>query len=93
MAEKDSDDSANPYLLPRPQFEMADGGEYYIETHDKNYIDHVLLRCVEFTPKKLFIEIDRPMDNLINVIFDMTFAEFKRASRLVRIIRRLRCAR
>jgi hypothetical protein len=91
--EKDSGDSAYPYLLLQPQFGMQDGGECYIETHDKNYIGHFLLRCVEFTPKKLSIELDRPMDNLINVTFDMTVADFKRASRVVGIIRRLRRAR
>jgi hypothetical protein len=87
-AEKDSGDSASPYLLLQPQFDVPDGGECYIETHDRNYAGHFLLRCVDFTPKKLFIELDRPMDNLINVTFDMTIAEFKRASRVVRIIRR-----
>jgi hypothetical protein len=92
-AEKDNGDPTNPYLLLQPQFETPDGGECYIETHDRNYIGHFMLRSVEFMPRKLFIEFDRPMHNRINVTFDMTIADFKKASRVVGIIRRLGRAR
>jgi hypothetical protein len=84
--EQDAGDSDSPYLLLQPQFEMPDGGECYIETHDKNYSGHFRLRRVEFTPKKLSIEFDRPMDNVINVTFDMTIAAFKKASRVIKTI-------
>jgi hypothetical protein len=86
-AEKDSDDSAGPYLLLQPQFEMPNGGECYIETHDSNYIGHFQLRRVEFTREKLSIEFDRPMDNVIDVTFDMTIADFKKAARVIKTIR------
>jgi hypothetical protein len=86
-AEQDAGASDSPYLLLQPQFEAPDGGEYYIETHDKNYCGHFRLRRVEFTPEKLSIEFDRPMDNVINVTFDMRVADFKRASRVVKTIR------
>jgi hypothetical protein len=85
-AEEDVGDSDSPYLVLQPQFETPDGGEYYIETHDKNYCGHFRLSRVEFTPEKLSIEFDRPMDNVINVTFDMTLADFKKASRVVRTI-------
>jgi hypothetical protein len=92
-AGQDAGDSDSPYLVLQPQFETPDGGEYYIETHDKNYCGHFRLRRVEFTPKKLSIEFDRPMDNVINVTFDMTIAAFKKASRVVKTIRQLKSPR
>jgi hypothetical protein len=92
-AEKDPGDPGSPYLLLQPQFEMPDGGECYIETHDRKYIGHFLLRRVEFTPEKLSIEFDRPADNLINVTFAMTIADFKNVSRVMRIIRQMKSAR
>jgi hypothetical protein len=85
--EADTDNPGSPYLLLQSQFETPDGGEYYIETHDKNYVGHFRLRRVEFTPKKLSIEFDRSMDNVINVTFNMTIAAFKKASRVVKTIR------
>jgi hypothetical protein len=33
----------DPYFLIQPQFEMPDGGEVYIESHDDNYIGHYLV--------------------------------------------------
>jgi hypothetical protein len=92
-AEEDVGDSDSPYLVLQPQFETPDGGEYYIETHDKNYCGHFRLSRVEFTPEKLSIEFDRPMDNVINVTFDMTIADFKKASRVVKTIRPLKSPR
>jgi hypothetical protein len=92
-ADKDPGDSDSPYLLLQPQFEMRDGGGCYIETHDRNYIGHFLLRRLEFTPKNQSIEFDRPMDNLINVTFDMTIADFKKVSRVVRILRPMKSTR
>ena len=88
-AEQDAGDSESPYLVLQPQFDTPDGGEYYIETHDKNYCGHFRLHRVEFTPEKLSIDFDRPMDNVINVTFDMTIAAFKKASRVVKTIRRV----
>ena len=58
----------------------------YIETHDKNYIGHFHLRCVEFTPQNLSIEFDRPADNLVSVTFAMAASDFEEASRVVTII-------
>jgi len=58
-AEQDSDDVDSPYLLIQRQFEDPDDDWCYIETHDKNYIGHFHLRCVEFTPQNLSIEFDR----------------------------------
>jgi hypothetical protein len=86
-AEAGTSDPGSPYLLLQPQFETPDGSECYIETHDENYIGHFRLRCVEFTPEQLSIEFDRLMDNVINVTFDMTIADFKRVSRVLKTIR------
>jgi hypothetical protein len=86
-SEKDTGDLDSPYLLLQPQFAMPDDVECYIETHDREYAGHFLLRRVEFTPEKLSIEFDRPMDNLIDVTFDLTIADFKKVSRVVKILR------
>ena len=89
-AEEDTDDPDSPYLLIQRQFEMPDGGRCYIETHDEKYIGHFLLLRIEFTPEKLSIEFDRPRDNLISVTFDMAISDFKKASRVVKIISHLK---
>jgi hypothetical protein len=68
-AEQDAGDSDSPYLVLQPQFDTPDGGEYYIETHDRNYCGHFRLRRVEFTPEKLSIEFDRPMIRSIHLNF------------------------
>lgn len=92
-AEEDTDDPGSPYLLIQRQFETPDGGECYIELRDERYVGHFLLRRVEFTSKTLSIEFDRPRDNLISVTFDMVASEFKKASRVVKIIGQIKSDR
>ena len=67
--EEDTDelDSDSPYLLIQSDFEMPYDGSCYVETHDERYRGHFLLRRIEFTPGKLEIELDRPINNLICV--------------------------
>jgi hypothetical protein len=86
-AEEDTDDPESPYLLLQPQFEVPDGDECYIETHDKEYSGHFRLRRIEFTPGRLLIELDRPADNLIIVTFAATASSFRKTSRVIKIIR------
>jgi hypothetical protein len=57
-----------------------------METHDEKYCSHFLLRRVDFTPQKLSIEFDRPMDNRVSVTFAMAATEFAEASEVVKII-------
>jgi hypothetical protein len=85
-AEQDSDDVDSLYLLIQRQFEDPDDDWCYIGTHDKNYIGHFRLRCVEFTPQNLSIEFDRPADNLVSVTFVMAASDFEDVSRVVKII-------
>ena len=85
-AEQESDDPDSPYLLIQRQFEDPDDHLCYIETHDKKYCGHFLLRRVDFTPQKLSIELDRPRDNLVSVTFAMAATEFAEASQVVKII-------
>ena len=68
------------------QFEDPDDHLCYIETHDQNYCGHFLLRRVDFTPQKLSVEIDRPMDNFVSVTFAMVETEFAEVSQVVKII-------
>jgi hypothetical protein len=85
-AEQDTDDTDSPYLLTQRQFEDRDDNWCYIETHYEKYCGHFLLRRVDFAPKKLSIEIDRPRDNLISVTFAIVATEFAEASQVVKII-------
>src|SRR5271163_4392648 len=85
-AEQESDDPDSPYLLIQRQFEDPDDHLCYIETHDKKYCGHFLLRRVDFTSQKLSIEIERPRDNFVSVTFAMVAAEFAEASQVVKII-------
>jgi hypothetical protein len=92
-AENDTDDPDSPYLLIQRQFETPDGGECYIETHDKKYVGHFLLRRVEFTSETLSIEFDRPSDNLISITFDMAASDFRKASKVVKHISQIKSGR
>jgi hypothetical protein len=85
--EEDSDelDSDSPYLLIQRSFEMSDGS-CYVETHDERYRGHFFLRRIEFTPARLAIELDRPIDNLICVTFRLGALEFEQASHVIKII-------
>ena len=49
----------SPYLLIQRQFEDPDGGECYVETHEKEYVGHFRLRSIEFSPSRLLLEIAR----------------------------------
>jgi hypothetical protein len=85
-AEEDAEDSDSPYLLIQRQFEDPEDELCYIETHDKKYIGHFILRRVEFTLHGLSIELDRPNDNLLSVTFTMAPSDFNEASRVMKII-------
>ena len=85
-AEQDADDLDSPYLLIERQFEVPDDNWCYIETHDKKYCGHFLLRRVDFTPQNLSITLDRPRDNLVSVTFALAATEFAEASEVVKII-------
>ena len=85
-AEPDTDDPDSPYLLIQRQFEDPDDNWCYIETHDEKYCGHFLLRCVDFAPQKLSIELDRPRDNFVSVTFAMVATEFAEASQVLKII-------
>jgi hypothetical protein len=86
--EEDTDelDSNSPYLLIQRDFEKPYDGSCYVETHDERYRGHFLLRRIEFTPGKLAIELDRPINNLIRVTFRMATSEFEIASHVIKII-------
>ena len=85
--EEDSDelDSDSPYLLIQRSFEMSDGS-CYVETHDERYCGHFFLRRIEFTPARLAIALDRPINNLICVTFRLAALEFEQASHVIKII-------
>ena len=44
------------------------------------------IRRVDFTPRQLSIELDRPRDNFVSVTFAMVATEFTDASQVLKII-------
>jgi len=87
FAEEDTDDPDRAYLIIQRQFEDPEKDDTcYIETHDRKYSGHFLLRRIEFTPERLSIELDRPNDNLISVTLRMAASEFEEASQVLKII-------
>ena len=52
-AEADPYEVSGPYLIVQRQFEMADQGQCYIETHDESYIGPFRLRLAELTRTRL----------------------------------------
>jgi len=87
FAEEDTDDDSDrAYLIIQRQFEDLEDDTCYIETHDRKYSGHFLLRRIEFTPERLSIEFDRPNDNLISVTLRMAASEFEEASQVLKII-------
>jgi len=86
FAEEDADDPDRPYLIIQRQFEDPEDDTCYIETHDRKYSGHFLVRRIEFTPERLSIELTRPNDNLISVTFRVAASEFEEASQVIKII-------
>ena len=83
---EDSTEPDSPYLLIQRQFEMPDGGECYVETHDEEYIGHFRLRRIHFTPEGILVEIDRSRNNVVRVTFSMTTSAFEEALPVLKII-------
>jgi hypothetical protein len=85
----DFDPSAptKPYLLLQRQFEDADRGLCYLETHDiDRFAGHYRLRLIEFTPTRLVFEIDRPEDRSVEVTHNLSIGRFREVQRVVHII-------
>jgi hypothetical protein len=85
-AEEDTNDSDSPYLIIQRQFEDPEDDTCYIETHNRKYSGHFLVRRIEFTPESLLVELDRPSDNPISVTFRLAPLEFEKASQVIKII-------
>src|SRR5258707_5116498 len=48
-----------PYLIIQRQFETPDGGQCYVETHDRGHVGHFHVRLTNFTRTCLAFEIAR----------------------------------
>jgi hypothetical protein len=70
----------DPYFLIQCQFEMYDGGEMYIESHDENYIGHYLIRKAILQKNKIELEIERPKYSKVEINFKATDNEFNELS-------------
>ena len=70
---KEDDGSAeitdDPYFLIQRQFEMPDGGEVYIESHDDNYIGHYRVNRASLQRSKIHLEFKRSNDAEIEISF------------------------
>ena len=76
-----------PYLILQRQFEDADGGVCYIETHDHGtYSGHFRLRLMRFTPTSFAFEIARKDHKYVEVTYDLDARRFEEVRRIVNII-------
>ena len=76
-----------PYLILQRQFEDADGGVCYIETHDHDsYTGHFRLKLIEFTRTRLAFEIGRATNRHVEVTYDLDVTKFGEVQRIVRIV-------
>ena len=75
-----------PYLIVQRQFEMADGGRCYLETHDEAYIGHYRLRLLDFTREQLIVEIARKQKKRIEVSFAIGQERFDEVKRVIDVI-------
>ena len=85
----DYDPSApiEPYLLLQRQFEDADRGLCYLETHDiDRFAGHYRLRLIDFTPTRFVLEIDRREDRTVEVTYKLSIRRFREVRRIVHII-------
>jgi len=85
-ASEDSTDPDSPYLLIQRQFEMPDGGECYIETHNEENIGHFRVRRIDFRPDGISVEIGRSKNNFVTVTFRITTSAFEEALPILKII-------
>jgi hypothetical protein len=79
-----------PYLIVQRDFEGADDGLCYIETHDESYIGHSRVRLTELSRTHLAFEILRKTNNHVDVSFALDASEFVRVQRIAEIIFGLR---
>jgi hypothetical protein len=72
--EKEDDGSTEitdgPYFLIQRQFEMPDGGEIYIESHDDNYTGYFKVKETILQRDKFTIELKRPKFSYIEISFN-----------------------
>lgn len=76
----------SPYLIIQRQFETADDGRCYVETHDHRYVGHYRLKLIDFSPTRLAIEIERKSNTHVEVSCTLDAVEFNEVQRIVNII-------
>jgi hypothetical protein len=67
----------DPYFLIQRQFEMPDGDEVYIESHDDNYIGHYLVNRATLQRNKIHLELKRSNYAEIEISFKATEKKFE----------------
>lgn len=67
----------DPYFLIQRQFEMPDGGEVYIESHDDNYIGHYRVGRAELQRNKIHLELKRSKYSDVEISFKATDKKFE----------------
>jgi hypothetical protein len=65
-----------PYVLIQRQFEMADGGRIYIETHDEDYIGHFAVTRSVLGPKELSLHLRRKRAAELEVTFNASRRDY-----------------
>jgi hypothetical protein len=82
----DTDESDGPYLLLQRQFEDADGGYCYVETHDEDYIGHSRVNRALLEQNRFVMELRRREAARIEVTFNATEQDFEELRRILRIM-------
>jgi hypothetical protein len=88
--EADPYEVKGPYLIVQQQFEMANRGRCYVETHDEGYIGHFPLRLAKFSHTLLAFQMARQTNNHVEVSFELNASEFERVRRVADIVFGLR---
>jgi len=74
------------YVLIQRQFEDPDGGLFYIETHDEDYIGHFKVARAVLSPNRFCLELRRKHSAEVKVTFEATDQEYDRVAKIMQIM-------
>ncbi len=79
-------DGDGPYVLIQRQFEDADGGLCYLETHDQDYIGHFKVVRATLDRHRFSLELRRQKFSKVEVTFKTDEPNYIEVSRILRIM-------
>jgi len=81
-----ADDDDGPYVLIQRQFEDNDGGLFYLETHDQDYIGHFKVVRATLDRHRFCLELRRKKLSTIEVTFKTDEENYMEVFRILRIM-------